>query len=95
MRQYNYMNDSTLIVERLGTLFSERFQIQVPSADTDLLETGILDSLQLVELLLQLEKDFGYRIDIETMELDDLRTLARLAKAVVAQTDAARSIRAG
>lgn len=95
MRQYNNMNDNTLIVERLGALFSERFQIQVPSTDTDLLETGILDSLQLVELLLQLEKDFGYRIDIETMELDDLRTLARLARAVIAQTEAARSIHAG
>jgi acyl carrier protein len=73
------MRDRNAIVERLRSLFFEKFHVEVPSQDTDLLETGMLDSLQLVELLLQIEKDFGLRIPIDAIELDDLRCLARLA----------------
>jgi methoxymalonate biosynthesis acyl carrier protein len=73
------MQDRDALIERLSALFVERFNVEVPAPDTDLLDTGILDSLQLVELLLQLEQEFDFRIAIETLELDDLRTLARLA----------------
>ncbi|MGH8723159.1 MAG: phosphopantetheine-binding protein [Burkholderiales bacterium] len=70
------------IVERLGALFAETFHIEVPSPDTDLLESGLLDSFQFVELLAQLERQFGLRIRIDDLELDDLRTLSRIARMV-------------
>lgn len=76
------MSDPNAIIDKLGALFVETFHIQVPSADTDLLESGILDSLQLVELLVQLEQRFGLRIKVEDIDLDDLRTLARIARLV-------------
>jgi acyl carrier protein len=69
-------------LERLGAVFVESFHIEVPSADTDLLESGILDSFQMVELLSELEQRFGFRINIEHIELDDLRTLSRIARLV-------------
>jgi len=75
------LNDTT-ILERLGAVFVESFHIEVPSADTDLLESGILDSFQMVELLSELEQRFGFRINIEHIELDDLRTLSRIARLV-------------
>lgn len=75
----------TALVERLRGLFLERFHVQVPSPETDLLETGLLDSLQLVELLLHVEQEFGLRIPIDAIELDDLRSLARLAGLLEAQ----------
>ena len=75
------MNDTT-ILERLGAVFVESFHIEVPSADLDLLESGILDSFQMVELLSELEQRFGFRINIEHIELDDLRTLSRIARLV-------------
>jgi methoxymalonate biosynthesis acyl carrier protein len=78
------MSEQSTALERLRATFIGLFHIDVPSADTDLLESGILDSLQLVKLLLQIEKDFGRRIPIEAIELDDLRTLARLARLVSA-----------
>ncbi len=67
------------IVERLRALFVESLHIEVPSADTDLFETGMLDSLQLVELL----------IKIDDIELDDLRSLARIAGLLAAHIGAA------
>jgi len=81
-------NEQT-VIERLGILFAESFHIEVPSADTDLLESGILDSFQFVELLLQLEQHFEFRIKIEDIDLDDLRTLARIARLVAANDGAA------
>ena len=80
------MTDMNAIIGRLGALFVESLHIEAPSADTDLFETGILDSLQLVELLLQLEQRFGFQIKIDDIDLDDLRTLARIAGLVVART---------
>jgi len=74
--------DPNTIVERLGALFAESFHIEVPSPDTDLLESGLLDSFQFVELLAQLERQFGLRLRIDDIELDDLRTLARIARMV-------------
>jgi D-alanine--poly(phosphoribitol) ligase subunit 2 len=78
------VNDRNSIIERLGALFVETFHIEVPSPDTDLLETGILDSLQFVELIFRLEQDFGLRIKIDNIDLDDLRSLARIARLVAA-----------
>ena len=76
------MTDTNAIIERLRAVFVESFHIEVPSADTDLLESGILDSFQMVELLSELEQRFGFRINIEHIELDDLRTLSRIARLV-------------
>jgi D-alanine--poly(phosphoribitol) ligase subunit 2 len=83
------LTDANSIIERLGALFVESFHIEVPSSDTDLLETGILDSFQFVELLLELEQRFGFKIKIESIDLDDLRTLSRIARLVAANGGAA------
>ena len=83
------MTDANAIIERLGALFVETFRIELPSPDTDLLETGILDSFQFVELLSELERRLGLRIKIEDIDLDDLRTLKRIARLVAANGAAA------
>ncbi len=88
------MTDTNAIIERLEALFVENFHVEVPSSDTDLLESGILDSFQFVELLFELEQRFGFRIKIETIDLDDLRTLSRIARLVAANGEAAQSVAA-
>lgn len=71
------------LVDQLGELFAETLHIEAPDADADLLEEGILDSFQFVELLVQMEKKFNLRIDIAEVDLEDLRTLERIAELVV------------
>jgi D-alanine--poly(phosphoribitol) ligase subunit 2 len=71
------------LVEQLGELFARTLHIEAPAADADLLEEGILDSFQFVELLVQMEKQFSLRIDIAEVDLEDLRTLERIAELVV------------
>jgi acyl carrier protein len=86
------LTDTNAIIERLEALFVKSFRIDVPSPDADLLDLGILNSLQFVELLLELEEHFGLRLKIEDIDLDELRTLARIARLVAANGAAAQPI---
>lgn len=65
--------------QQFTTLFAEQFHLEVPSVDTDLLETGLLDSLHFVELLLHMEQDFGLRVDAADLDLDQFRSIAAIA----------------
>ena len=65
--------------EEVTAILSEELHLAVPSPETDLLGTGTLDSLLFVELLLQLERRFGLRVDMENLDLDDFRSVASIA----------------
>ena len=70
------------LIAQLNTLFLEQLSIEVPDPDTDLIETGMLDSMKLVELLVQIEQQFGLRIELEQIEIDDLRTVTGIARMI-------------
>ena len=82
--------DTSTVLERLRQVFASTFQIEPPSADVDLVDNGILDSFQLVELLFQLEREFGLRIALEKLDLDDLRSLERISRVIIADDPDAR-----
>jgi len=65
--------------ERIAGIFTAALNMEVPSADTDLFEAGLLDSLAFVELLLQLEREFGVATSLEDLEADNFRSIARIA----------------
>ena len=77
--------EPTRVLEGLRQIFVETFHLDAPAPDVDLVETGILDSFQLVELLVQLEKKFDVQVDIEHLDLDDLRTIERIGANVLAK----------
>jgi len=64
---------------RVQRIFRERMALDVPSADADLFESGLVDSLTFVELLVHLEEEFGRRISLDELELEDLRSVGRIA----------------
>jgi acyl carrier protein len=66
----------------LIALFVEQLQVEVPSASTDLIEAGLLDSPKFVELLLCLEQKFGMRWDLNELELDHFRSVQRISELV-------------
>jgi len=76
---------SESLVPDLQALFSEKLSIDVPSADADLIESGLLDSLRLVELLLHIEGTLGCRIPVDEIDLDDLRSVNRIARLISAR----------
>lgn len=68
--------------EEVSAILSDELHLAVPSPQTDLLASGTLDSLLFVELLLQLERRFGLRVDMEHLELDAFRSVESIAALV-------------
>jgi len=72
-------NHPESVAAEVADIFSQKLQIDVPSYDADLFEAGILDSLQLVELLFELEKAFSVRISLGDTDLENFRSIERIA----------------
>ncbi|MBO0860341.1 MAG: acyl carrier protein [Chloracidobacterium sp.] len=73
------MIDTTAIQEQVTSLFAKKLNLDVASVETDLIETGMLDSLALVELLAQLEESFDFSISTDDLEIENFRTIADIA----------------
>ena len=73
------MTSTGALRDQIAALLCEALQLEVPSADTDLFETGILDSLAFVELLLALERRFGMATPLEDLEVDNFKSISRIA----------------
>jgi acyl carrier protein len=73
---------SDVSTDRIIHLLSERIHVEAPSADTDLMESGLLDSLTLVELMSSLEEQFGINISFDEVEIDNFRSARRIAEFV-------------
>ena len=73
----------------IGGLIASQLLVEVGSPDDDLLASGILDSLTLVQLLVSLEEHFEIRIPLEKIEIDDMRSIQSIARLVESQRLAA------
>ena len=79
------MQANPAIVPDLTRLFREELFIDVPSADTDLIDSGLIDSLQLVRAPRARGARPGFRIPLGEIDVDDLRSLARVARVISAK----------
>ena len=70
------------VTDRVQRLFVETLNTAPASPDTDLIESGVLDSLALVELLFALEREFGITIPLEELDIDAFRSVASIAELV-------------
>jgi acyl carrier protein len=75
--------------QEITAIFVERFDTRIPSDEVDLLETGLVDSVKIVELVLELEQRFGVSLPFEELEIEDFRTVPRLAERIARTTPAA------
>jgi acyl carrier protein len=67
------------VCERITRLIKDTLGVTVDSIDTDLIETGLLDSLALISLLAEIEREFGFELPLDTLEVDDFRTVESAA----------------
>jgi acyl carrier protein len=77
------MIDTLALQQQVTALFAEKLNLDVASAETDLIEAGLLDSLALIELLAQLEVSFDVSISTDDMELENFRSITRIAMFVM------------
>jgi methoxymalonate biosynthesis acyl carrier protein len=77
------MADQNLYAQ-IAAFFSGRLNLTVPSDTQDLFETGVLDSLAFVDLIMYLEQEFDIRISTDELEPDNFRSVAKIASFVTA-----------
>jgi acyl carrier protein len=68
--------------ERVRRLFRESLNMEVASEQTDLIDTGMLDSLALVELLFEIEREFQVDLALDELDIDNFRTIERIGEFV-------------
>jgi methoxymalonate biosynthesis acyl carrier protein len=81
--------------QRIQAIFNERLQVEMPAVDIDLFETGLIDSLVFIDLLLALEEEFAMEIALDRVNLDDFRSVARIANFISLQNNPIEEILIG
>ena len=79
------MSDVNTLRDRVTAIFSGALHLDVPSCDTDLFDTGVLDSLAFVELLLQLEREFGVTTSVDDLDAETFKSISCIADFVSAR----------
>jgi D-alanine--poly(phosphoribitol) ligase subunit 2 len=77
---------SEQLISEIGALIRDKLLVKVDSPEDDLLSSGVLDSLTLVQLLVDLEQRFGVTIPLEELEIDDFRSVSAIARMVQSRT---------
>jgi acyl carrier protein len=74
--------DLATATSKIQDLLREELLVDVGSPEEDLLSSGLLDSLTLVQLLVSIEEGFGVRIALSDLRLDDIRTISSIANLI-------------
>jgi acyl carrier protein len=69
-------------------IFVECLHTRLASDEVDLLEGRLVDSVKLVDLVLRIEERFGLTLPFEDLEIEDFRTVSRLAARIARPTPA-------
>ena len=67
----------------------DRMGLDVPTIDTDVFATGLIDSMSFVELLAELEQQFGFVFSLDDLEMDNFRTVRAIATVLGAEESGA------
>ena len=61
-------------------LFLQEKNKETPSLDLDIFELGLIDSMELLELIIYLESELDIRVDQELMTVDNFRSVSSIVK---------------
>lgn len=77
------------IISELMTIFAEQFEIEAPGLDDDLREAHEFDSIDAIELLVEIERMIGARLtQEEKKQAMEIRTLNQICDYVQAMDSA-------
>jgi D-alanine--poly(phosphoribitol) ligase subunit 2 len=71
------------MAQEIETLCVDKLSIRVRSADQDLFESGLLDSLSLVQLILELERHYEVELPLEELDITAMKTINEIAQLIV------------
>jgi acyl carrier protein len=80
------MIDASISIEDLlSGLLANGMRIEGATHDAELIDSGRLDSLGVIELLMLVEQEFGITIEPDDLELENFRTITAIADLVRAR----------
>jgi acyl carrier protein len=77
------------ITERIQRLFVEALNVEVASEDTDLIDSGVIDSLALVELIFAIEREFDLTLPFDELEIETFRSVRSISEFIAGSKAAA------
>ena len=80
------MTEPEEVSAKIEEIFETKLHVTIPSRHADLMELGILDSLILVRLLTELERQFGITVSLADVDLDSFQSVHCIATFVFAQS---------
>jgi D-alanine--poly(phosphoribitol) ligase subunit 2 len=69
-------------IARAQRVFEDALSVAAPEPDVDIVQSGLIDSLGLVTLLFELEREFDVKVPLESLDVEDFRTIANLVRTI-------------
>lgn len=82
IKNYSHMNQQAPIQIKVASIVSKTLTLEKITLEEDLIESGKLDSLSLVQLMVALEDEFNLRIEPEEIDFADYRSVKSMAKMI-------------
>lgn len=76
------MNQQTLVQMIVASIVCKTLTIESIALRKDLIDSGLLDSLSLVQLMVALEEEFNIRIEPEELDFEDYRTVKSMTEMI-------------
>lgn len=77
------MNQQTLIQKNVTSIVCETLTLETVEFEEDLIDSGVLDSLSLVQLMVALEEEFNIRIEPEDLDFEDYRSVESITEMLI------------
>jgi D-alanine--poly(phosphoribitol) ligase subunit 2 len=75
--------DEAEVLTSIERIFNDTLSIAPPDPDLDIVDAALLDSLGLVTLLFELEQELGVQLPLESLDVEDFRTVGRIVQLVL------------
>ena len=68
--------------DSIAALIRDTLGVAVPAHDTDLIESGLIDSLSLVSLITEIERSFRFELPLDDFDVRRFSSVERMAALV-------------
>ena len=76
------MASDSMTLERVRRLILESLNVVVSTDDTDLIDSGLIDSLALITIIAEIEQEFRLELPLDDLDVEQFRSVRRIAEFV-------------
>ena len=70
------------LIREIQELFLEKLSIRVEAEEADLFQTGVFDSMTLVQFIFHLEERYEFRMPMEELDVESFHSVTKIAEVV-------------